>query len=115
MRVDDTGDFGSRFMDGAMYYVASLVDAVLQVAKVRGRQDIAVEIYLDEAGRSDFFVHHPIRVDQESLFVARYTHRNMIGDHVRHAVHLHQPIAGGEIDPCLPFFWRTPGFHRADV
>jgi hypothetical protein len=82
-----------------MDHVAGEVDAV-----VRGiRDDLAIEIDLDQRGRRDLLVHHAERIDQEMLVAARHARRDMVEVQVGHAVEIDKAVAGREIDAGLPF------------
>src|SRR5260221_11046646 len=98
MRMDDAADIRARRMDGAVNGEARLVDA----GALR-REDLAVEVDPDERGRRDLLEHRAERIDQEMLVVARYSRRDMGVDDIVHPVERHQPVAGGQRDPGLPF------------
>ena len=51
----------------------------------------------------DFLVEHPVRVDQEVIGRSRNAAGDVVGNHLGHAVQGGEAIAGGEIDPGLPF------------
>ena len=94
-----------------MDHISRFVDPVVELSEVRFAQNVAVHIDLDEAGRGDLFVKHPIRVDQERALLARHRGRDVIGHHVRHVVVRDKPIACSEIHPGFPFGWRHLVLH----
>ena len=91
-----------RHVDGAVNDEAGDVDAVVGGVEQR----VAVEVDLDQAGGVDLFVQHAVGIDQEVIVAARHAAGDVVGDHLGHAVHRGQPIAGGEIDAGLPFLRR---------
>ncbi len=114
VRVDHAVHVMARGVHRAVDHVAGLVDAVVHVAKVRLGQDGAVQVHLDQAGRRDLFVHHPVGVDEERVVFARHAGRDVVGHHVGHAVKLDQPVTGGQIDTGLPFLVGTVRPHGSN-
>jgi hypothetical protein len=110
--MDHAGDVMSCSMDRAVDHIPGFVDAVVQLSEVGLAQYVAVHIDLDQAGRGDFFVEHPVRIDQERVVLPRYRRRDVIGHHVRHVVVRDQAIARSEVHPGFPLGWRNLVFHR---
>src|SRR6185369_16162652 len=65
---------------------------------------VAVDINLDQAGGVDLLVEHAVGIEQKLVGRSRYPAGDMVGDHLGHSVHRGETVAGGEIDPRLPFF-----------
>ena len=95
----DAVDIVAGHMNGAVNDKAGGVDAIVGGIE----EGVAVEVDLDQAGRIDFLVEHPVRVDQEMIGRSRNAAGDVVGDHLGHAVQRGEAIAGGEIDPGLPF------------
>jgi hypothetical protein len=93
-------------MDSGMDHETGRVDDMIGV-----RNDISVQVDLDQAGGGNFAEMHAIGVEQEMLRGARRTGRNMGGKKIVHAEMGDQPIAGGEIDPHVPFRVRHRRVH----
>ena len=99
VRVGDAVHIRPCLVDGAVNDVARHVDPVIGV---RLPDDVPLHIDLGEAGGGDFLVGQPIEVDQQMLG-AGDADGDVVVDQIRHVVHVHQPVAGGEIHPRLPF------------
>jgi hypothetical protein len=112
--VDDAVDVRLGLVEGAVDDEARLVDAVVQLAEVRLGQDVAVVVDLDQARGGDFLVQHAVGVDEEGALLARHPRRDVVGDHVRHFVERHQPVAGGKVDAGDPFRFGAVHFHGPD-
>ena len=101
MRVHHAGDLGPRLVDGAVDHVAGLVDVVVG----RGLpDDLAVDVDLHQAGRGDLLVEQPVEIEQQHVVFAGHARGDVVIDEVGHAVFVDQPVAGGEVEPRLPFF-----------
>jgi len=87
------------------------VDAIVGGIEER----IAVEVDLDQAGRIDFLVEHPVRVDQKMIRRSRNAAGDVVGDHLGHAVQRGEAITGGEIDAGLPFLRADLLANRFDA
>ena len=105
MRVNDAAHVSARRMHGAVYHVTRGIDPIV---RIRLQQNVAVDVDLDEARCGDLFVEIPIRVDQQLVLRAWNARGDVVVDHVRHAVHGHEPVACRKIDADLPL-------HLADL
>ncbi len=114
--VDDAVHVGLGHVDRAVDHEAGAVDAVVEARPELGLgQHVAVVVDLDQARGGDLLVEHAVGVDQEMVGLARHAHRDVVGDQVGHAVDVHQPVAGGEIDAGLPFLGRDLRFEVGDL
>jgi hypothetical protein len=113
--VDDARDIVTRLVDRAVDDVSGLVDAIIQSAEIGPGQDLSIEVHLDQAGGGDFLVQHAVGIDQERAGFSGHAGRDVIGDHVRHAIERDQPVAGGQVDARLPFFGWAGTFKRGDI
>ena len=111
MCMQDTANIVAGFVNGAMDHRACAVDAIAQATKIRAAEHFAGKVDFKQARGSDFFVHHAVRVDQKHTFFARDASGNMIGNHVRQAIHINQAVTGGQIDARLPFSLRDFAFE----
>ena len=109
MGVDDAMKVGPRLVNGRVKIEARDVDVI---AVVGLQQRIAVDVDLDEVRCRDLLVEHPVGVDEIAALFARNARTDVVVDQVGHAMDGHQPVAGGEIDPGLPFLQRD---GRLDV
>src|ERR1700756_1626857 len=92
-------DVVTGHVDGTVNDEAGDVDVVVGGVEQR----IAVDVDLDQAGGVDLLIEHAVRVDQELIGRAGDAAGDVVGDHLGHAVHRGQAIAGGEVDAGLPF------------
>ena len=106
--VDHAIDVVARRVHRAVNHVAGLVDTVVGGVE----NDFAVDVDLDHAGGGHLLVQHAVGVDQELVVCSRHARRNVVGDHLGHAEFMHEPVAGGEIDACVPFFLADLFAHR---
>src|SRR6266704_2869383 len=88
-----------RAGDRAVDDEARLVDVVLGGIE----QDLAVEVELDEARGVHLLVEHAVGIDEEGVVLARHPGRDVVGDHLVHAVEVDQAVRRGEIDALGPF------------
>ncbi|MFK4508871.1 hypothetical protein ABIF81_004049 [Bradyrhizobium daqingense] len=72
---------------------------------------VAVQIDLDEARRRDLVEHQPVGIDEELVVGAGHARGNVGVDQIVPAVQRDEAIAGGEIDPLLPFRLRHVRRH----
>jgi len=98
-------------VDGAVDHVARDVDAVIGVWLPN---DVALQVDLHQARRGDFLIKQAIEVDEQVLGAGN-TSGDMIVDEIRHSVVVDQPVAGGEVDPGLPFLRRDIVADRSEV
>jgi len=64
----------------------------------------AVHVHLDQTGGCNFLVEKAKRIDQVVLMGAWHSDRNVVVNPVRHPEMRHEPIAGSQVNPGLPFF-----------
>src|SRR5580692_1202325 len=74
------------------------VDAVCRVVKL-----VAAGVDLHQARRGDLVEQEAVGVDQKLVLMSGDTQRNMIVDQIIHAELRHHAVAGGELDPRIPF------------
>ena len=98
MRVDDAVHLVPRAVDGAVDDEARLVDVVLG----RVEQDLAVQVELDEARGVHLLVEQAVGIDEEGVVLPRDARRDVVRDHLVHAVEMHEAVRGGEIDALRP-------------
>ena len=113
VRVDHARHFRPRRMHGAMDNVAGLVHAVAKGSEIGRAENLAIVVDLDQARRGNLLVQHPVGIDQKRALLTGYARRNMVGDHVGHAVELDQAITRGKIDARLPLRFGTCSVHHA--
>src|SRR5262249_14717071 len=70
---------------------------------VRFPDDVTVNMDLHEAGSGDFLVEQAIKIDQQHIFLAGNTRRDVVVDEVRHSVDVDKTVASRKIKPRLPF------------
>jgi hypothetical protein len=99
VRVDHAIDLVPRAVDRAVDDEARLVDVVLG----RVEQDLAVQVELDETRGVHLLVEHAVGIDEEGVVFARHAGRDVVGDHLVHAVQMDKAVGGGEIDALRPF------------
>src|SRR4051812_25483513 len=109
--VQHAFDLRPRLVDRAVDHVAGLVDAVVGVGL---GDDLALDVDLDQARRGDLLIKETIEIDQQ-VFGAGNARRDVVVDQVGHLVLIDQPVAGGELDPSLPFLRRNLVFDRLEV
>ena len=89
MCVNHAANVRAAVMDRAVNHRPCFVYAVVQRPKVRLAQDIAVMVNFKQTGCRDFFVHHAIGINKIGALLARDASRDVVGDHVGHAIHLY--------------------------
>src|SRR2546425_13350661 len=99
MGMDDAVHFVPRAVDGAVDDEPGLVDVVLG----RVEQDLAVEVELDEARGVHLIVEQAVGIDEEGVVIARDAGRDVVGDHLVHAVEMDEAVRRGEVDALRPF------------
>src|ERR1700756_520929 len=102
MSVNDALDIRAAQINRTMDYISGTVGFVFG-----GRNEITVEIHLQEVRRGDLVEHQPHWIDQEMVGLARYPRRIVRQDQIVPAEMRDQPIAGSEIDPHGPFLWSN--------
>src|SRR5262249_39092900 len=111
VRVDHAGQLVARLVHRAVDHVARLVDAVVERAEVGLGEDVARDVDLHETGGGDLLVHHAVGIDEKGAVLVGHAHGDVVGHHVRHAVEVHQPVAGRQVHARLPFGWRAAVLH----
>jgi hypothetical protein len=96
--MDDAGDFRARPVDRAGDREAAAVDRVL-----RGFDRIASAVDLDQGRGGDLLIQHAVGVDQEVILRPGHAGGDPRVDQIRPAEPVDEAVAGGEIDPGLPF------------
>ena len=86
-------------MNTTMDDVAAFVDSVICIGFTH---NFTFDGDAHQARRSDFLVEQPVEIDQQVLG-ARNTGRDVVVNHVSHAVLVHQAIACGQGYTRLPF------------
>src|SRR6185503_6440490 len=111
MGMEYAGDVRPRLVDGAVDHVAGFVDAVVGLGLP---DDLALDVDLHQARRGDLLVEHPVKID-EQMIGAGDARRDVIVDQVGYPVLVYEAIAGGEVDPRLPFLGRHLTADRLEV
>ena len=91
---------GARGVNRAVDHVAGVVHGIVVIGL---QHDFALEIDLHEARGVDLVEEEAVGIDEEMLLRPRHPRGDVGVDHVGHAVMRDEPVAGGEIDPRLPF------------
>jgi len=103
MHVNDAGGIFARGVNGTVDREAGRIDRIPVV-----EQNVAVQVDLHQTRRRDFLKQHPIRIDKEGVLGAGHPRRNVGEDQVVPAVQGDEAVAGGKIDPELPFVLGYP-------
>jgi hypothetical protein len=98
-------------MDRAVDDVTGTID--LQPGDVLA-QDGAVQIDLEQIGSGDFRVQQTVRVDQEMPFLVRHGRRDMVGNHIGHAIQRNEAIGRRQGNAGFPFRRTDAVLDRRD-
>ena len=120
MGVDEEVAVGARGKDppaeihSAVAYPA-LVGALHEAFVTASRpdpgtvDDLAIQAYLDEVGGPDLLEQQPVGMDEEPIRLTAYPRPDLLVGDVGHAVVVHDPIQGGQLDPRIPLLLGVAG------
>ncbi len=111
MGVQHASDVLPRLVDRAVNHIARDIDAVIGVGL---GNDVALDIDLDQARCRDLLVKQPVEIDQQ-MVGAGNARGDVVIDQVGHGIGVDQAIAGGEIEPGLPFLLRYVVADRLEI
>lgn len=118
VRVDEEAAVGARAEDP----LAEVHSAVADLALARVRDEAlaaaagpdagavdhrAVQAHLDEVRGADLLEQEPVRVDEEAIRLAMHAGADLLVGDVGHAVEVHDPVEGGELDAGGPLRLRV--------
>src|SRR5690606_16924569 len=79
--VDDAADIVSRSVHGAVDDVSGFVQSIFGIRIV---QDLALDVYLYQAGGGDLFIHQTVRINQDLVARTRDASGDVVVDKVTH-------------------------------